>query len=346
MPSNRFLGLILLTTLISCGRSSETKEPPRQLQEPRSLDLKSTVTEVCFSADDKSIFAGLNDMTVVSINRTNMATEWKSAPYPASVLSVAASGDGQYLAATCGDNMDRSAQVVVSAAISKEQKWAKKNVLHDMQSVAFSSNSKLLAVANYFSILIYDVETGKQLHFFSGHPVDVDAPQGHVGAVSSMQFMKQDEKLVTTGWDRNLKIWDLKTEREEKNFPEAEPINALLVSADESRLLTASTGALHVWNLATSKTDTILSYDGELRTMCFLKSGRYVVAGDHLGNITVWTMGTFAKVRELKQAHPRGVWTVSSSRDGEYCVSAGEDGKVTLWQADWLIQPEHTPPSK
>ena len=211
-----------------------------------------------------------------------------------------------------------------------------------MQVATFSHNSQMVAVANYFHIIVYEAQSGKQLKSFSGHPVDVPAAAGHVEAVTGLAFSKDDAKLISVGWDRSLKVWDLASGKEEKTFPEAEPINTCVLIADGSWVLTGSAGSIHLWNLNSSRLDTAINYDGEILSMGVLRNGEYFATGDDRGTITIWDAATLGRYRVIAKAHNRGVWSIAVTTDGRTLASGGEDGKVILWPVAYLLQGDQT----
>ena len=68
-------------------------------------------------------------------------------------------------------------------------------------SVAFTSNGKQLAAgAGDSAIRIYDVENGTELQKLDGH-------EG--GSITDLQFGPKDKVLVSAGFDKTIRVWDL-----------------------------------------------------------------------------------------------------------------------------------------
>lgn len=331
------MGILTVSLCFSCGSKVE---PKISLEPPKSLESgdKKLIKSVAFSPDGKFIITGGQNKKIKIIDLPAGQTSWESAEQPDAVLSVAFSPDGKYFAATCGDNTQNTAQIVVYDAATKTEVWGKKGLTNDVQWVKFSPDGKTVAAANYFSVTFYEAATGKQTYFFSGHPMEVAAPYGHVGAVTDIAFSTADpNKFVTVGWDRNVKIWDLTEGHEIKTFPEADPINACFMFADDRKIVTAGTGSIHVWNRETNLTDTIIGYEGDIQAMCGIRDKEYFITGDETGKIVVWKTADYSVVREWPRAHQMGVWSLNASADGKYFVSAGGDGRVTVWNLDYAM---------
>jgi tricorn protease-like protein len=322
--------------IAACG----TKMPPvKTVAPPRTFDIGTgeIVNSVGWSPDGKTIIAGGQNKIISLIDAETGKVAWQSPPQPDAVLAVAISPDGRYFAATCSDNTQQTAQVAVFSMQDKNEIWGKKNLTNDVQAIRFSSDGKTLLAANFFSIFVFEAATGKQLNFFSGHAADVVAPYGHVGAVTSMTFTKNPNRFVSVGWDRNVKVWDFAEGHEIKTYPESDPINACFLMDDDNRIVTAGSGAIHVWNRETNLPDTIVAYSGEIQSMVRVPGKQQFITGDDAGNLVVWDMTHFGRVNQVTKAHDRGVWSMDITSDGSTIVTSGGGGKVTIWSLEYLL---------
>lgn len=309
-------------------------EPPKTY----SVGDKKSINAVNVSTDGKWILAGGENKRIKLLNAENGEVVWTSAEQPDAVLSVAISPDQKYFAVSCGDNTQNTAHVVVHDMQTKAEVWGKKGQTNNIQLVKFAPDGKSVIVANHFSIAVYETETGKQLYYFSGHAADVVAPYGHVDAVTAICFTKDPSQFVSVGWDKNVKVWDMKAGHEIKNFPEADAINTCLLTPDGNKIVTAGAGGMHVWNKATDRADTIVSYDEEIKTMIAVDHDQYFVTGDVTGTLVLWRMSDYSKVAEIKKAHQLGVWSLDVFPDGKHFVSSGGDGSVVVWSVEYLLQ--------
>lgn len=329
--------LPVLAWIIGCSGAGEKQSvtlPPRSYDVAPDKIIKSIV----YTPDGKTLLIAGQDKKIRFMNTENGALIWESAERPDGLLSVAISPDGKYFAATCGDNTQNTAEVVMYSMDTKKELWGKKGLTNDVQYVKFSPDGKTLAVLHYFNIILYDALTGNQTKFFSGHGMDVAAPWGHVDAVTDIEFTADPLKFITVGWDKNVKIWDIEIGHEIKTFPEGDPINTCILSADGRQIITGSNGGLHVWNRETNLTDTMLTVEGDIQAMVSVRNGGYVITGDEKGNLTLWQFPSLAMISNIKNAHQRGIWSLAVSPDGQYVASAGGDGKVTFWQVEYLMQ--------
>lgn len=333
------LCIAAVVCMICAACSSDTaKNKTAEAPKTYAVINKKSINSVGVSLDGKWLIIGGEDKKIRILNAANGESVWVSDEQPDAVLSAAISPDGKYFAATCGDNTQNTAQVVVYDMQTKAEVWGKKGQTNNIQLVKFAADGKSIVVANHFSIAFYETQTGKQLHYFSGHAADVAAPYGHVDAVTAICFTNDASKIVSVGWDKNVKVWDLKAGHEIKNFPEADAINACLLSPDANKIITAGAGDLHVWNRTTDRTDTIVSYEDEIKCMVSLSDDQYFVTGDMSGSIVLWRTSDYARLAEIRKAHHLGAWSMDVFPDGRHFVSSGGDGAIIVWSLDYLLQ--------
>ncbi len=93
---------------------------------------------------------------------------------------------------------------------------------------------------------------------------------------------------------------------------------------------------LQLWNLqAEQKMASFREHRGGPRSSAFSPDGRYVVTGDHDGELRLWDVTCARLVRRLGGRwfgrHRKGVNDVAFSPDGRHLLSAGDDDTVRLW---------------
>lgn len=331
------VGLILVLFIFACGGP---QKPAKSVEPPRSYDIggKTIVNSVAFSPDGSQLLAGGQNKKITLLDLSTGQIAWESPEQPDAVLSVAIAPDGKSFAATCSDNTEQTAQIVVFRMSDKAEVWGKKKLTNDAQTIRYSPDGKRLAAANFFSIFVFESETGKQEHFFSGHAADVVAPYGHVNAVTSIAWAKDPNLFVSVGWDRNVKVWDVREGHEIKTYPQSDPINSCFLSDDDGRIITGGSGALYVWNRQTDLPDTIVTVDGEIQAMVRVPSRPIFLTGDERGNLTVWNLDHLAVVKTLSGVHERGVWSIAVTNDGDKVATSGGGGRVTVWSMDYLLR--------
>ncbi len=161
--------------------------------------------------------------------------------------------------------------------------------------------------------------------------------RGHTGSVRQACFSKDGRRIVTAGGDDTARLWDASSGRSVIQLPHP-GVTAALLSSDDSRVLTLAMGIDAIlWDAATGAqiaeleySDTI-AFGDQVRDACFHPDGSRLAVCRRLGP-GVFDAKTGKKQVELN-GHTRVVRSVAFSPDGEWLVTASEDGAVRRWRA-------------
>lgn len=216
-----------------------------------------------------------------------------------------------------------AAQVQFSADIAVE------GVINDL---AFSPDGTLLLTAGQdTSVRVWSLEEGKQ----------VAEAYEHFSYVKGAAFT--EDVMATTSWDRSLIFWALAENGE--LTPEATfdgfggVIEKLAVSPDGSRVgFGVGDGRVRVADAATGSIQYELAV-GSLRVtaLAYSPDGTQIAAagGFPASGALVWDVTTGRQSAEIP--HPGIVTALAFAPDGSYLAVGGENGFVTLWNADQQI---------
>jgi WD40 repeat protein/DNA-binding SARP family transcriptional activator len=178
------------------------------------------------------------------------------------------------------------------------------------------------------SLVLWDVETGEEIHRFEGHRFLVRSvafsPDSRT-ALSSSQSMTSDEG--------DLILWDLETGEPIRRFDTTEDITSIVFSADGSRALTGSAYFSNpiLWNVATGQEiRRFEGHTGPVFAVAFSPDEATVLSASEDGSLILWDVETAVIIRRYL-GHDRGVWGLDVSPDGRYIISSSEDGTVILW---------------
>ena len=155
----------------------------------------------------------------------------------------------------------------------------------------FSPDGKTLAIATGDfrearspRVVLYDYDAGSVKE-----RIKLAAAQS--GPAWSLAFSPDGKALVSSGFDRMLKLWDPSSGRELASLPMA---------------------------------------DGWVRGLAFTPDGKTLAAGVADGSVAVWEVASGREVSRLR-GHDDHLFTVTISPDGKTLASASKDGSVRLW---------------
>jgi WD40 repeat protein len=212
-------------------------------------------------------------------------------------------------------------------------------------SVAFTSDGKILAVANHsLEIKLFAVDDAKELGTLSGHSPDIrqctDSTRLHFrwNSVFFVTFSPDNKRLVTVN-SHEIKVWDVadKQERLAITYDEdAGPIQSVAYCPERDLLAVGSGKALpkepfapnevKLWDLSTGERRSVLPHRGAVESLIFTADGKTLVsltgafANQLGGTVALWDVATGHRLATIP--HRRGLWERAI-----YSVAISPDGK-------------------
>ncbi len=170
-------------------------------------------------------------------------------------------------------------------------------------------------------ILLFDANS-------PGSPPDLVGVQQ--GVVSNLSF-RPDGKLLTSGSQGNIYLWDVKAHSNQV-FAQTESKVLALAAGPDNQLAAAGTanGKLIVWWGGTAK---VFASDANSPThsVAFSPDGQWLASGDLQGTIRIWDVKT-GKVIIVLGGHGARVHDLEFSPNGKLLASASFDGTVQVFQ--------------
>jgi WD40 repeat protein/energy-coupling factor transporter ATP-binding protein EcfA2 len=194
--------------------------------------------------------------------------------------------------------------------------------------VAVNRMNRTIATAGLGPILLWNAETGERLGMLAGHD----------GQVLSLAFSPDGETLVSSGSDKTLRFWNVRTRREERLVGLLRPARALVFNADGSRLALSRVengkGVVVLWDVERKTFHGAPLKGGHtawITSLDFSPRGDTLASGSADGNVVLWNTDTGQMVRRLTGPAGVQVMAVAFRPDGRFLASGGSDGKVRLW---------------
>lgn len=282
------------------------------------------------------------------------------------VTSVAFSPDGKYIASGGDDQTVRLWDARTGELIVEPLQYESM-----VTSVAFSSDSRRIAISEDIRVWVWDVELEEHI---------TEPLQGHQDSVLSVAFSPDGQQIVTGSRDDTVRLWDV-----EEGQPIGQPflgheadVNSVAFSLNGQRIVSGSDdwtirlwdakygqpigkllqdhgnsislvlnsngqwitgswdGTVRFWDAwstlsGESMGEPLQDYSGRL--IAFSLSGQRIVSRDRDNKVWLWDVQTGRSIGELIQGSQSEVRSVAFDSHGQRIVSGGQDGTVQIWDA-------------
>ena len=192
---------------------------------------------------------------------------------------------------------------------------------------SFSSDgSRLVSAGQDHTVRVWDANTGRELRRLIGHTFDV----------TWADFSPDDSLIATASRDLTARLWDSRTGEELQTLsPSGVPIgemNSITFNADGTRLVTGSTVAVTIWDVASG--NQIAVYRGHPLSVWSAAFGRIeneiLTAGED-GTARIWNFQTDETLAVFR-GHTARVSSAAFSPNGRWVATGSADGTARIWE--------------
>jgi len=157
---------------------------------------------------------------------------------------------------------------------------------------------------------------------------------GHYDEVHAAAFSSDSEKVVSGGYDKTIKIWEVHSGRAIRTIRAASSVLSVAFSPCGRYILCASNDKLiKLWDADTG--EEIREFQGHSYTVScavFTPDGRQIISGSDDNTVKIWDAASGREIKTLE--HQNSVKSVAVSSDGKLLVTNSigrRSGNIKLW---------------
>ena len=277
------------------------------------------VWALAFSSDGRFLVSGSQDETA---RLWSVRPEEEQRQFTNAVILLWLSPDGQTMAALNKDARGDAETVALAYwAVASGKQISTVHLPTDVNAVshaAISPNGKYLAFGLTNGVVdLWALETKSKQTTLKGHD----------GAVDSIRFSSNNQRLATRDESGTIRVWDLEAATELARFPSA---GLFALSSDGQLLVTAGAGAT-LWHVSSKRIlATLEGHKRRIASVSFSPDGNLVATSSSDSTARLWSVPSGRLVAVMK-GHIAGVDAVAFSHDGKTLVTGGNDDTVKLW---------------
>jgi len=196
----------------------------------------------------------------------------------------------------------------------------------DVRSLELGGNAKLISTGS-----------DKAVSFWTSDLVRTSMISGHNRDVLSVAVSPNKMLYASGGFDKTIRIWDIKSGTEKLTFygHQAE-IFDVVFSADSRLLFSASAdGTIKVWDLASEICIQTLNHENQVLGLAYHPQTQMLAAVSQDKTTSIWRLDNNKLSKSLSlKGHNAPVVAAAFSEDGSTLHTAGRDNSLRSWNVE------------
>ena len=231
---------------------------------------------------------------------------------------------------------------------TKEEIDLPNRVLGQINAIAFSNDSRILACGGYFNpiIQLWDIENRRELPSIPSSKPKAYVYWEHfpIYSVIALSFSKDDNLLIGVNDEGQFTYWDVSSQQiasEQQQYTILD-IYASALSLDGSRFLTGNEiGEIALWDSQTGSREAIIDGhkpkftlfskpDPRIRALAFSADGSIFASGSKDMTVRLWNTENHKRKATLK-GHKAWITAIALSQNGDTAASGDSNGEIRVW---------------
>ncbi len=160
---------------------------------------------------------------------------------------------------------------------------------------------------------------------------------GHQQPVSSIAFSPDGRQLVSSSFDKTIKVWDTNSGKCLKTLLGHRSRIWTVAFHPNGRTIASGGDDNHtkIWDLKRGRCiKTIVGHTNAILSVKLSPDGNYLASGNEDNTIKIWDVNG-SKIERILREHTNRVWSVAFSPDGRLLASGSADYTIKIW--DWKL---------
>ncbi len=212
-----------------------------------------------------------------------------------------------------------------------------------VEAVAFSPNGSYLASGDHEGrILLWAIADDMTQLTDAGavDTLDITLAQrldGHEGAIHDLIFNARGDRLISSGADGTVRIWDLSGQMLQVLSTE-EDQRLLGLDAHPTRdwIMVGGGQNLFLWDLEGKRLQTLPAHDQAIADAAFSPQGQTIATASIDGSVKLWQIDSDSKLTPTGSItnYSSPIHRISFSPSGNRLAASREDGMIQVWNLD------------
>ncbi|HVR87864.1 MAG TPA: serine/threonine-protein kinase, partial [Planctomycetota bacterium] len=155
--------------------------------------------------------------------------------------------------------------------------------------------------------------------------------RGHLKGLESVAFSPDGKSMLTSSYDKSLKLWDLAGRTERATLFKGEECNRAVFSPD-GRWIAAGfwDSSVRIWDAQSLESRTLLGHRLQVRSVVFSRDSSKLASGSTDRSIRISDVSTKSLDKVFEEL-PRGVMSLAISGDNRVMAAGCGSGEVRVW---------------